>query len=325
MSDRLEPMAPGQQSVAQGVSAGDLLRAAREAQGLHIAALAVSLKVPVKKLEALEADRHDLLPDAVFARALASSMCRALKVDATEILARLPQTNKPRLTNTEQSINTPFRMPADGPSPSILTSLSKPAALGVLALLLGALVLIFLPDLSKTTSDVANAAMSGLKSSPVIGASNGQSAGADGTSSGTALGAGTPVFSTADGTTTAADAAQAGVPGVGSSASVASSILKMSSPSLVISTNLSTTTAADMADGLVVFKAKAESWVEVVDSRGQVTLRRTLQAGESAGAYGTTPLRVTVGRADQTQVLVRGKPYEDEARVRDNVLRFEVK
>ena len=47
-----------------GPSAGALLRSAREAAGLHIAALAVSLKVPVKKLEALEQDRMDLLPDA---------------------------------------------------------------------------------------------------------------------------------------------------------------------------------------------------------------------------------------------------------------------
>jgi cytoskeleton protein RodZ len=79
------------------------------------------------------------------------------------------------------------------------------------------------------------------------------------------------------------------------------------------------------AEGLVVFRARGQTWVEVIDARGQVTLRRTLQAGEAAGANGAPPLRVTVGRADQTQVLVRGKPFEDEARVRDNVLRFEVK
>ncbi|UUZ68449.1 helix-turn-helix domain-containing protein [Polaromonas sp. P2-4] len=52
----------------QQPSAGTLLRDAREAAGLHIATLAVSLKVPVKKLEALEQDRFDLLPDLVFAR-----------------------------------------------------------------------------------------------------------------------------------------------------------------------------------------------------------------------------------------------------------------
>ena len=53
-----------------------LLREAREAAGLHIAALAAALKVPVKKLEALEAGRYDELPDLTFARALASSACQ---------------------------------------------------------------------------------------------------------------------------------------------------------------------------------------------------------------------------------------------------------
>ena len=38
------------------LSGGAMLRQAREAAGLHIGALAVSLRVPVKKLEALEAD-----------------------------------------------------------------------------------------------------------------------------------------------------------------------------------------------------------------------------------------------------------------------------
>ena len=50
-----------------GVTAGALLRQAREAAGLHVAALAVALKVPVRKLEALEDNRWDVLPDLVFA------------------------------------------------------------------------------------------------------------------------------------------------------------------------------------------------------------------------------------------------------------------
>ena len=37
-------------------SAGAILRMAREAQGIHIDTLAVAMKIPVKKLEALEAD-----------------------------------------------------------------------------------------------------------------------------------------------------------------------------------------------------------------------------------------------------------------------------
>ena len=62
-------------------SAGRLLREARERQGLHIAALAAAIKVAPKKLELLEADRFDALPDATFTRALAQTVCRALKID----------------------------------------------------------------------------------------------------------------------------------------------------------------------------------------------------------------------------------------------------
>ncbi len=73
----------------EGASAGTLLRQAREAAGLHVSSLAASLKVPVRKLEALEEDRYEELPDAVFVRALASSVCRTLKVDPAPVLQRL--------------------------------------------------------------------------------------------------------------------------------------------------------------------------------------------------------------------------------------------
>jgi cytoskeleton protein RodZ len=96
-----------------GVTAGTLLRRAREATGLHVAALAVSLKVPVRKLEALEEDRYDLLTDAVFVRALASSVCRTLKIDPQPVLDRLPQTTPPRLARDVDGINANFRAPND--------------------------------------------------------------------------------------------------------------------------------------------------------------------------------------------------------------------
>ena len=310
MTEGVQAMADGYDaSQDNGYSAGQLLRAAREAYGLHIAALAVSLKVPVKKLELLEADRFDELPDAVFARALASSVCRTLKVDPTEILAKLPQTHRQSLSNAPPSMNTPFRMPSNAPAPSAMTALSKPEGLAVIALLLGAWVLIFLPDISKKTSDAASSAFSGLKDT-TLGSSPGS-----GDSTGTAMGAGSVL--TNDG---GVKLAGADTLALGSTTSVA-----VSTPT--VSTAAVPGTAVDSAavDGLIVFRAKGESWVEVVDARGQVTLRKLLAAGESAAANGTVPLRVTVGRADQTTVTVRGKPFDGESLVRDNVLRFEVK
>ena len=143
MSDRGEGAAA--QPFSDGLTAGMLLRRAREAAGLHVAALAVSLKVPVRKLEALEADRFDLLPDLVFARALASSVCRTLRVDSQPILERLPLKSVPRLVQDRDGINAPFRAPSDAAPPSWLDQMSRPVVLAVFALLLGALVLVFPP------------------------------------------------------------------------------------------------------------------------------------------------------------------------------------
>jgi cytoskeleton protein RodZ len=69
---------------------GALLRQAREAQGLHIAALAAAIKVSPRKLDALEGDRWHELPDATFTRALARTVCRTLRIDPAPVLAGLP-------------------------------------------------------------------------------------------------------------------------------------------------------------------------------------------------------------------------------------------
>lgn len=300
---------------ADQATAGQLLKAAREAQGLHIAALAVSLKVPVKKLELIEADRLSELPDAVFVRALASSMCRSLKVDPTPILARLPQTNAPRLSHQEQSLNAPFRMPNDAPQPSPLSTLSKPAVITVLALLLGALVLVFMPDISSKTSEVAGAAMSSFKNPPIT---------PEAPSAGTAMGAGS-VLTNDGGVKTAGAADSQTTLALSPSLAVATSTPTVASPTLVITSSPELTATVADTDGLVVFRAKGETWVEVIDVNGRITLRRLLAAGQAAAANGAVPLRVTVGRADQTSVVVRGKPFDGDSLVRDNVLRFEVK
>ena len=84
--DQTAPVA----DVGARMTAGRLLAARREDAGLHLAALAATLKVPLHKLQALEDDRYDTFDDIVFLRALASSVCRVLKMDAGPVLALLP-------------------------------------------------------------------------------------------------------------------------------------------------------------------------------------------------------------------------------------------
>ena len=76
---------------------------------------------------------------------------------------------------------------------------------------------------------------------------------------------------------------------------------------------------------VIAFRARSTAWVEVVDARQIVVLRRTLAPGETATAAGTLPLAVVVGRVDATDVTVRGQSFDLQGVARDNVARFEVK
>jgi len=320
-------------------TAGSVLRQAREAAGIHIAALAVSLKVPVKKLEALEQDRFDLLPDAVFVRALASSVCRTLKLDAAPVLGLLPQTSAPKLTYQGTRINAPFRAPGDGPGPSIWTQVSRPAILAGLLLCLGALVLIFLPaaqqDGSNGKGETADTAMptgaEAGKPLPVAIAGIAKPAGqasAPGTvDSGTSGAAAAAVAALPPAVVSPVPPAAGGAAPATVSAApvVATAPAPVPAPAPSPSPAPAAAASQPMPAGIVTFSAKGESWIEVTDARGTVVLRRTLAAGEVAGASGVLPLAAVVGKADLTQVTVRGKAFDLNAIARDNVARFEVK
>ena len=67
--------------VLQGSSPGGMLRQLREAAGVDPALVASAMKVSLQKLDALENDRFDELPDLTFARGLASAICRAFGAD----------------------------------------------------------------------------------------------------------------------------------------------------------------------------------------------------------------------------------------------------
>jgi len=116
--------------------AGAILRCAREAQGLHIAAMAVALKVPVKKLEALEAGRYDELPDMVFVRSLAMSVCRTLKIVPGPVLAALPSVPVHSIQVASTGLNTEFKIADASSYTSLHAQLTSPLGLGAGVLLL---------------------------------------------------------------------------------------------------------------------------------------------------------------------------------------------
>lgn len=301
-----DPLVDAQQQAvldtAPGKSAGRLLREAREAAGIHIGALAVSLKVPVRRLEALEADNLAQLPDAVFARALAATICRSLKVDPEPVLARLPQLNTPPLKVGSReapvrlhSGSGGFHMPSFGGLPRSVVYLSA-------LLLIGAIVVSLLPSLQIASDPAAAVAPDGvaIRTLPNLATQ------------------GSTDVSVPGGVTSQTEGSVAAV-SLASAAATAEPAAATAAPAAA------SPAATPTAGGTIaIFTAREAAWVQVVDAAGLVHLRKTMSSGETVGINGTLPLSVVVGRATAIDVVVRGKPFDVRAVAKDNVSRFQI-
>lgn len=297
-------------AVHEGPSAGAILRQAREAAGLHAATLAANLKVPVRKLEALEEDRYDLLPDAVFVRALASSVCRALKIDPQPVLERLPQTTQPRLVQEGEGLKVPFHAATEGPGPSWFDQVSKPVLVTVGLLVLGALMLMFLPSVQTGLDTVVQA---NRPTDPVM-----PPPGAALPAPVTTAPAEPPLPSTNGLASTAAVTPASPVTGAPVPSTTPAATPAGAAPAAAASAPIN-------ARGTILFRTRGPSWIQVTDGSGATVFRKLMEAGETAGASGVPPLSVTIGSVEVTEVQVRGKPYNLAPVSKDNVARFEVK
>ncbi len=137
-------------STNAGTTPGALLRQYREAQGFKLDVLAQALRVSSAKLEALENDRLDDLPDAMFARALALAVCRQLKTDAAPVLELLPGQDVSRLAaKNERGLDFPLNRPSFLPQSSfvVVVRLLTPMRWAALIILVMALVLGFWPEI----------------------------------------------------------------------------------------------------------------------------------------------------------------------------------
>ena len=297
-------------------TAGGLLRAARERQGLHIAALAAAIKVAPRKLDALEHDRYGELPDPAFTRALAQTVCRSLKIDARPVLALLPPAGPASLAHVAGSLNTPFRDRPGRDDNRFAASAIRPLIWASGVLMLAALVLQFLPA---SWWEAATAAV--LPASPVAaeaGSASAASAAASAaiTASMTAAGAASAVLG-GDTLAAATEAAASPLPALLASPAVVETVLSAPPPV--------TGASAPPLATLLQIRVSQTSWIEVQDGRGPVLLSRSVQPGESLNLDGTLPLRLKIGNAAATQLVFRGRPVDLTATTRDNVARLELK
>lgn len=303
-------------------TAGSMIRDARQAQGIDLASLAAMLKIPLRRLEALEADQHDELQGPTFERALAQAACRVLKIDPKPVLALLPQHARNTLEGVTEGINTPFR-DGQGGGGIELPAIVRPVGVIVIILILAAVALFVVPDgwLARVTRPFMN----GLAASAPADGGNGAASAPAGVST---VPAQAPVASTAlpspmvSATTTPSLATPPAAP----AASVAAAPVAVApAPASAPGVDEVLAHVAPAPNIPLQVLATADSWVEVVDAHGRTLLSRTVVAGESVGLDGAMPMRIKVGNVGGTHLKLRGDNVDLTPWTRDNVARLEVK
>ncbi len=286
-----DAMTPGLRQNDGGItpSAGALLRQARQARGLHIAALATSIKVSPQKLELLETDKIDQLPGDAFARALAQTVCRFLKIDASPIMALLPATPVHGLDQMSRGLNQPFHETSGGRSARPFRFLKNPVLLCALLLLLAAAGVYWAPKnwfhdyLPRSSGD---ASVGGLTTQTVPSTT------------------GAPVVD------------DVGTPmGVGETTAVVTSPVPAAPLAL-----------ASPLVGVLQLNALEAAWVEVFDQNGVSLISRNLQPAEVVNLDGQPPFRVKIGNASKVQLLFKGQAVDlSSVTTRGNVAKIELK
>lgn len=281
-------------TVPQATSAGALLKAARQAQGLHIAALATQLKVSPRKLEALEADRHDELQGPTFVRALALAACRTLRIESAPVLALLPSAAADSLGDLGGGLNEPFRERSPRREPIAETLGASRWLLPVVGVLLvGAALMWWWPSGGVSLGWPAEAPASAAAPAVEVPA---------------AVAPAASVAAAVVAPSTTPPVAASAVPVVAAAASAVPPAPVLPGP-----------------DHLLQLRVQAASWVEVTDGAGQSLISRTLQPGESVDLDGALPLRVKIGNVSATEVRLRGQVVDLASVTRDNVARLELK
>lgn len=270
---------------ADGAHAGALLRAARQQQGLHIAALAAAIKVTPAKLEALEAGRYHELPDTTFTRALALTVCRVLKIDAAPVLAQLPGAPDTGLARVDSGLNTPFRERPGRADPAEWAPWRRPVLWLVTVLLVAAAAFVLVP--SSPRPQATQPAVD-IGTAPVM---------PPGASAVTVTEIVAPVNAT-------------------EAAPLVSASVVASAP--VADAAAASAPQPSIGDA-VVLRALQSTWVQAVDGSGQTLMARVVPAGETVELTATPPLRLRIGNAQGTELRFRGQPVDLAAATRDNI------
>lgn len=318
------------------VSAGAKLKAAREAAGLSVDAVAHQLKLAPRQVKALEDDDYQRLPGRTFVRGFARNYARFVQLDPDSVLTLMPAPES--APSLERPTLTASRRPM-GEIP--VERIAKPsAARWLVPLLLAIAVAAGLYEYARSPSGFLRGLLPsfGMATSrtPIATAPSARntSAAPGATRGTTTTTLPNPVV---DAATTPTDASNASAatpigsagpspganPGAGSSATTAGS--SVTGADVAAPNPDASGASAAPGDASLVLVFKGTSWVEVRDASGRLVLQMTGGSGMTQTVAAAPPLELALGNAREVNVTFRGQSLDLGPYTRGKVARVALK
>ena len=278
-------------SDAGQASVGQILRDAREAQGLSLEEAAARLRLMQRQVVAMEADEFESLGQPVFARGFVRNYSRLLGLEPDALLASM-----------EGAPAEPAVVSHAAPPPPH-SWLSSP---WLILLLLAVLVVVAVPValywwLNEGEEEQLSRVQSVEQVSPVSPSLTGRDV--DPAEAAGSVAEREPVSPAAPATPA--------VPG--SPAAPVAAPGEASVPATPVSPVLS---------GVLHLEFGAESWVEIKDASGRMLHRQLNPAGSSVNVRGQPPFDLVIGNAAQTRMTYNGRPIDLTPFIGTTVARF---
>lgn len=279
---------PAEEAVAPETPVGQQLRQAREARGLSLADIALTLKLGQRQVAALEAGDWNGLPGQTFIRGFIRNYARLVQLDPGPLMAQLDRTLERPASNLEM----PESRPAEIERSGYLSGSRKDRQVmlvGAGLLVVAGLAYVLMPnDLSALRGSVQGVLDSlGRKEVPVAPAAE-------------------PVFPPG---TTPQQVMNPQVLVPAEPAQEPAPLVKPPEPAVsaapLVSPAATTASAAQMR-----FVADKSAWVEVRDRDNKVVFSQRMAAGSEQVLAGPGPLSVVIGYAPGVRVFWHGQAID---------------
>ena len=292
---------------ADAVTVGEVLRRGRERRGETLADVAYALKLTTRQVEAMEADRFDLLPGPAFVRGFVRNYARYLGMDAVALLAGFDKALSAPPIELAPLSNADGVMPSGGQS----RRAHIPAALVAGILLLVVVVGWFFDWFETPVADTPgiDAPVVAPETLPVPDASDVLAPGEVPAE---------PAVLDAPVSAVPPDEAPVAVPTPEIAAGAAAGV-----PPAAPTPDAGAPAAPTGASHLT-FRFSGESWIEVRDASGSVLYSGVNAAGTSRTVQGKPPFGLVVGNASEVGLQYQGKAVDLTPHIRVSVARLTV-